>query len=615
WDKNIPRADISLQPHSAVCKLHFDERNIERHFPEVRVEGDVVRMKLTIPLLAPDAVPTVFPNLPKYLTKKTPQKCKDRSGGESQFAKCARRSNPTHAESTSVPDFSPAPAEPVSNLRKDCCDGVVVLSSRWIKPPFPECTVFADVHLGPSKSALLADKLMVITEASPATVEEKLICTLLLKGSTHKEVQLTTATELQKFLNDTDRSELCIGAGVSEEFLPLQAGREHIVEAWQCDSSSLKLRAMPRITHTHLFPNAFENMRVNLAFHLFSEEVERGLHLYQEQIQQARGNHQGTLQLHKHISTLIRVMTSRCPYDALRPGSEQAKFIDDFLAYLDEWERGAKDGGFVSQSTAEGLRVTLQSTKSLLRYLVTLGYRYMMTARLSQDCIERLFGIIRQSLGPNDHPTVAQFLILFNCLSFYNLAKSPAGGSISKGVLNSMLSAEDAGKTARDQLDALLEAGKLDKVEEVLIEDDHASCFEDTSDSRLVYYMAGYAARKCITKRGGCGDCKAACLRESTPRAADHAASYMRLFDRGGLLYATDGLFGLISHLENVFTRCFSTRKLQANCIVDSLSCIGGNVPGVRCDEHKMELTNSITRFYLITRLHFYVKQTSCEMS
>ncbi|EEC14748.1 hypothetical protein IscW_ISCW011239 [Ixodes scapularis] len=281
-------------------------------------------MKRSVPLLAPDAVPTVFPNLPKYLTKKTPQKRKDRSGGESQLAKCARRSNPIHAKSASVPDFSSAPAEPVSNLRKDCCDGVVVPSSKWIKHPFPECTVFADVHLGPTKSALLADKLMLVTEASPATGEEKLVCTLLLKGSTHKEVQLTTATELQQFLDDTDRSELCIGAGVSEEFLPLQvgdtatAGREHIVEAWKCDSSSLKLRAMPRITHTHLFPNAFEKMRVNLAFHLFSEEVERGLHLYQEQIQKARGNHQGTLQLHKHISTLIRVMTSRCPYDALR---------------------------------------------------------------------------------------------------------------------------------------------------------------------------------------------------------------------------------------------------------------------------------------------------------
>lgn len=292
-----------------------------------------------------------------------------------------------------------------------------------------------------------------------------------------------------------------------------------------------------------------------------------------------------------------------------RPGSEQEKFIDDFLAYLDEWECGAKDGGFVSQSTAEGLRVTLHSTKSLLRYLTTLGYRYMMTARLSQDCIERLFGIIRQCLGPNDHPTPAQFLILVNCLSFYNLAKSPAGGSVSKGVLNSLLSAEDTAKTARDQLDALLEAGKLDEVEGILVEDDHASCFVETSDSRLVYYMAGYAARKCITKKGGCEECKAACLRVSTPTAADHAASYMHSFDRGGLLYATDSLFGLISHLENVFTRCFSKRELHANSIVDIISCVGGNVPGVGCDEHKTELTNTITRFYLITRLHFYVKQ------
>ncbi|EEC14717.1 hypothetical protein IscW_ISCW011490 [Ixodes scapularis] len=61
--------------------------------------------------------------------------------------------------------------------------------------------------------------------------------------------------------------------------------------------------ATPRINHSHLFLNAFEKMRVNLAFHLFSEEVERDLHLYHEQIQGARGNHEGTLQLHKRIST------------------------------------------------------------------------------------------------------------------------------------------------------------------------------------------------------------------------------------------------------------------------------------------------------------------------
>lgn len=248
--------------------------------------------------------------------------------------------------------------------------------------------------------------------------------------------------------------------------------------------------------------------------------------------------------------------------------------------------------------------MSLHSTKSLLQYLATLGYRYIMTARLSQDCIERLFKIIRQSSGPHDHPTPAQFLILINCLSFYNLAKSSTGGSVSKGVPSSLLCAEDTEKTARDQLNELLEAGKLHEVEEALVEDDHASCIEEASNSRFIYYMAGYAAWKSINKKGECGDCKFTCLRTSTPTAADNPVSYMRHIDTGGLLYATDQLFKLISHLEKDFTRCFSRCKLHANSIVDILSCAGANVPAVGCGEHRTELTNSIMRFYLIMRLH-----------
>lgn len=224
-------------------------------------------------------------------------------------------------------------------------------------------------------------------------------------------------------------------------------------------------------------------------------------------------------------------MSPKCLYFC-RPASHQAKFLDNFLDYMDKWEVAAKDDGFLSQSMPEGLRVTLHSTKSLLQYLATLGYRYIMTARLSQDCIEKLFGIIRQSSGPNDNPTPAQFPILVNCLSFYNLAKSPTGGSVSKGAPSSLLCAENTQKTARDQLNDLLEAGKLHEVEEALVEDDHASCAEEASDSRLIYYMAGYAAPKSIAKKRGCGDCKSTCLRTCTPIAADYPALYMHHRDQ-----------------------------------------------------------------------------------
>lgn len=57
--------------------------------------------------------------------------------------------------------------------------------------------------------------------------------------------------------------------------------------------------------------------------------------------------------------------------------------------------------------------MTIHSTKDLLKYLTEkVGFRYLMTSRLSQDGLERSFGIFRQSSGANDHPTPAQFIII-----------------------------------------------------------------------------------------------------------------------------------------------------------------------------------------------------------
>ncbi|KAL3242480.1 hypothetical protein MRX96_021095 [Rhipicephalus microplus] len=83
--------------------------------------------------------------------------------------------------------------------------------------------------------------------------------------------------------------------------------------------------------------------------------------------------------------------------EALRPNSAKEAALDAMLDFLDKWEAFAKGVGFLSRSTSEGLRVTIHSTKALLK-----------------------------------------------CLSFYSLAKSPRGGNLSPGLLDSLLSAEEA---------------------------------------------------------------------------------------------------------------------------------------------------------------------------
>ncbi|KAH6939827.1 hypothetical protein HPB50_021872 [Hyalomma asiaticum] len=153
------------------------------------------------------------------------------------------------------------------------------------------------------------------------------------------------------------------------------------------------------------------------------------------------------LQRRRMMHDLIEIMTSRFATKALRPGSVAEDQLLSFLTYLTEWERhAAGQGGFLSTSTAVGLRVTVSSVISVLDYLPNcVGYKYLMTSKLGQDPIENLFGIVSQPSGCNSHPTPQQFLITVSCLSFYGLAKSVSNGNAEPGVLTSLLEPDGAG--------------------------------------------------------------------------------------------------------------------------------------------------------------------------
>lgn len=80
WSRAIPRADKTLQDTSAVCAKHFDARYIQKEFRHI-VNGVEVVIPRDIPVLRDDAVPTVFPNLPKYISKALPKERKRRESG------------------------------------------------------------------------------------------------------------------------------------------------------------------------------------------------------------------------------------------------------------------------------------------------------------------------------------------------------------------------------------------------------------------------------------------------------------------------------------------------------------------------------------------------------
>ncbi|XP_040076523.1 uncharacterized protein LOC115310148 isoform X4 [Ixodes scapularis] len=397
-------------------------------------------------------------------------------------------------------------------------------------------------------------------------------------------------------------------------------GRAHIrpiQEAWKIDSKTVSLKVMPSITRVHVSPNSFEKMRVAPAFQLFGDEVVKGLFLYRAKLEAACGSIEPTESFVKRINKVIRVMSSRFPKAALYAGSPNYQFLKKFLEYLRKWESHAKStvGGFLSSSTAEGLHVTIESTLHLLDYINTIGFKYIMTANLSQDRLENLFGVVRQSSGANDHPTAAQFLITVNALAFYNLARPPKSGNCSPELINSLISnvgSELHKERAIDILDGLIDKGKLNDAEEALSSctpSDHSAYVTEKSNDLLIYYIAGYVVRKTVNKTS-CEVCVSFLQTDQyTAMEEDQASSFTAHFDNGGLMYPSGPLRNLITLLEDSFTTYFSLHKLHSRSIKDFFSfLVKVEFPTLGCLAHEHTITTGVIKYYVLLRFRFYTK-------
>lgn len=68
WQHAIPRSDRELTSSCVVCDLHFKEEDIVKNFVH-KIGGDVVVIPRDKWSLKDGALPRLFPNCPKYLSK------------------------------------------------------------------------------------------------------------------------------------------------------------------------------------------------------------------------------------------------------------------------------------------------------------------------------------------------------------------------------------------------------------------------------------------------------------------------------------------------------------------------------------------------------------------
>ncbi|XP_077523676.1 uncharacterized protein LOC144134698 isoform X2 [Amblyomma americanum] len=211
WEKNLHRADKPLDTKCAVCELHFENRYILREYVHT-VGGKEVRIPRGVPVLASDAVPTILPNAPKYLSKMAPVKRASRKWEASSHLQDASKKK-QREESPCTPDLhdelesngcgsSNIDAEDLNHLRTP--------SAMWSLHHFRnfEGTVYALTHLEASTGTVRSERAVLFSVSEQQDVFFK----AFLGGKQVSEGSVKTVREAEEALLHASSLITCPGA-------------------------------------------------------------------------------------------------------------------------------------------------------------------------------------------------------------------------------------------------------------------------------------------------------------------------------------------------------------------------------------------------------------------
>lgn len=217
----------------------------------------------------------------------------------------------------------------------------------------------------------------------------------------------------------------------------------------------------------------------------------------------------------------------------------------------------------------------------------------------------------RGACGSNDHPDSNLFIQVFRLISTYSLIK-PSKGSNTVGdeILTTLIQGSEIIQQTEKysaefatRLNSIMENSVWFtdiSAEEVVLDHDYSV---DRSDL-LIAYFAGYMARK-STRFSKCVECHEK-LKIKEPTGKDKLRV---LLSHGQLIYTSELLFQLTKTLETTFLQVVQLQTLNIKTILNVAEALEHeHVPLVGCSEHAESLTETLIRFFLISRMFILCK-------
>lgn len=251
WERNLRRDDKPLTETSAVCEHHFEPRYILREYVHV-INGCEVRTPRGKPSLVPDAVPTLLPGCPAYLSvaapKQRPERRKAAKPPEGASRKRRRPDAPDEVCDGGEMEGMDFNAATSARLSIEAIRTLEVPANYW-------CRIEAVGH---------CDLIFVTTVISKRTkldifhekavcfmsTEGKIVAQVFYQGVLCQEKPVQSLAEATSVLEEARESPVCKGAMCKQEFKPLSSRltAHHRAEANTAGRSVISVRCFGKVS-------------------------------------------------------------------------------------------------------------------------------------------------------------------------------------------------------------------------------------------------------------------------------------------------------------------------------------------------------------------------------
>jgi hypothetical protein len=371
------------------------------------------------------------------------------------------------------------------------------------------------------------------------------------------------------------------------------------------------LKPAPNLTAKHIDPSHFDKMKVSQAMNIFSHSVSAALRLMIE-TQSWDRNMLTTCWFLELMNKWFDLMSSRHPILAISRFIEDKydstiSFLSSVIDIFDSMTISKPGAAASWKPVQSGVILSTMSVLQLQdRLLNREDFKFVLTARLSQDCLENLFSCVRSK---NPVPTALEFKNCLRLLTVSQYLKGAETGSydLADGSMVSdflTLQPETKCDDVSDEVFArckpLLDHGNLRVVE------------LDSTELCCLYYLAGYALSRVEKNDVTCPACITSVkTKDFVLELGTEITSLLTLkeYRPGSLTPCNHAAFNVLLGAEIVFRQCEQSFLSASNDVRDQLmsEILDKTVDIVLPECHAIKC--KLIRRFIGARLQFFAKK------